>query len=1159
MKAIFMKILKIFLIIAGVLLLTSLVFGLVLVLDWPLWVGIFLLLIIVGIFIGIFFFRKILARKREQKFVQQVIEQDESHLQTLTGKERDESKELQGRWKEAIEILRRSHLRKYGNPLYVLPWYLVIGESGSGKTTAISSARLSSPFAEFARTTGISGTRNCDWWFFEQAIILDTAGRYAIPVDEGRDKDEWQKFLNLLVKYRKKEPLNGIIVTVAADKLAEAQPAVLEEDGRNIRRRIDELMRVLGAKFPVYVLVTKADLIQGMAQFSDLLPEKSLEQPMGVINQDLSTDIAGFLSKTVSIIGERLRNLRILLMNKPESRAHDPGFLLFPEEFENLKGSLEIFLKTAFQENPYQETPIFRGLFYSSGRQEGRPYSHFLKALGLIQEKEVLPGTSKGLFLHDFFEKILPRERGLFAPTKRAVEWSLLTRNLGLTSWIVIGIALCGLLSFSFVKNLSAIRKASHEFVKPPVMVGDFLPDLITMDRFYQATLNVEQQNKNWWIPRFGLKESIKVENGLKERFCNQFQNGFLTPFDKQMEVVLRHMSASTPDETIGEYIVHLVRRLNLLKSRLKEENIDTLQARPQPFYVSLVPAAEQEITPEIRKKFGTLYLYYTLWRPDVVEINKEVATLELWLNHLVNLKRTNLKWVVEWVNTHGTLAPVTLKEFWGGSLEVRDEKPIAPAYTREGKKMIDTFISEFESSLTDPLAISSSKTEFDKWYSNAAFDAWQNFAFTFPKGVERLNGIKEWQQMAMKVSADEGPYYAFLNKMASELEPVASGGNLPPWVQQVYQFQLIKSQGLAGKAAEKVREEGKKFTDKIGKMLGSKKPDQTSRIESQSMAAKAFQDYQNALSTLVPMTSSRNQAYQMTSQAYSEDPAASKAPFYLALEAATRMRNNIGTGRADDEVFWKIVSGPMLYLWAYARMETACYLQSQWEEKVLSETQGAADPQAIQFLLAQEGPVWKFIKGPAAPFIGWSLQKGYYSKEILGGSVPFDSALFDFLSKGAKMQPSATAGAKQNYSVSIKGMPTDVNPEARMKPQSTRLELHCSGTTYSLVNLNYPVTKTFSWSSEICNDVLFQIEIGDMILIKKYVGSQAFPEFLEDFQAGQHIFSPNDFPAEKASLERLGIKYIRANYQFSGDQRVILQARLLPGQLPRKIVQCWQ
>ncbi|MBW2005128.1 MAG: type VI secretion system protein ImpL, partial [Deltaproteobacteria bacterium] len=179
MKQIFLKLLKLALIIAVLLLGIVLAIGIILTLDWPWWVGFFILAGSLGLLLGIIFLRKVWGRRREQRFVQQVIEQDDARLRTLGGKEKERSKELQDRWKEAMEALRRSHLKKLGNPLYVLPWYMVIGESGSGKTTAIESARLSSPFAEFTRTSGVSGTPNCDWWFFEQAIIIDTAGRYA--------------------------------------------------------------------------------------------------------------------------------------------------------------------------------------------------------------------------------------------------------------------------------------------------------------------------------------------------------------------------------------------------------------------------------------------------------------------------------------------------------------------------------------------------------------------------------------------------------------------------------------------------------------------------------------------------------------------------------------------------------------------------------------------------------------------------------------------------------------------------------------------------------------------------------------------------------------------------------------------------------------------
>ena len=252
-------------------------------------------------------------------------------------------------------------------------------------------------------------------------MLIDTAGRYAIPVDEGRDKDEWQKFLSLLVRFRKKEPLNGLVVTVAADQLLQEGASSLENAGKSIRRRIDELMRVLGAKFPVFIMVTKCDLIQGAVRFCDRLEEPSLHQAMGCLNAKLTVDMDTFCKDSVDEIGERLKELRLLMLNQSRTKGKtaDPSLLLFPQEFEKIESGLAAFIRGAFQENPYQETPIVRGVYFSSGRQEGTPYSHFLNELGLIGEKEVLPGTNRGLFLHDFFSTILPGDRKLFAPTQK--------------------------------------------------------------------------------------------------------------------------------------------------------------------------------------------------------------------------------------------------------------------------------------------------------------------------------------------------------------------------------------------------------------------------------------------------------------------------------------------------------------------------------------------------------------------------------------------------------------------------------------------------------------------------------------------------------------------------------------------------------------------
>lgn len=1153
MKDMIIRFLKIFFIaavgISGILL----VFALVLALGWPWWVGFFLLLILAGLGIGGVFLRRMWLKRREQRFVQQVIEQDEARMRKLKGKEKDELKELQVRWKEAINALKRSHLRKSGNPLYVLPWYLVMGESGSGKTTAIKSARLSSPFVEVKRTSGISGTRNCDWWFFEQAILLDTAGRYAIPVDEGRDKEEWQRFLNLLVKYRKKEPIHGLIITVAADKLLETSKEALEEDGRKIRHRIDELMRIMGVKFPVYVLVSKCDLIQGMTRFCDRLPEKSMEQPMGIINNDLSTDIGAFLDRAINTIGERLRNLRLLLLHKPESGGVDPALLLFPEEFENLKQGLGSFMRGAFQENPYQETPVLRGLFFSSGRQEGSPFSHFLNKLGMIGEKEVLPGTGKGLFLHDFFSKILPADKGLLAPTRYAVQWKTFTRNLGLTSWVVIGVAICGLLSFSFVKNLNILNSA-RQFARPPILRGEYLEDLVTMGRFNEAILKLEDQNKDWWFPRFGLYESMNVEKRLKAGYCSQFKNAFLEPLDKDMIEDITNFNAVTPDDVIGRYVAHLARRINLIKARLAGQDIEVMRAKPQPSYVSLLYPANQGIGNEVRQKFGRLYFNYLIWRSDFDEINKKITTFESLLKGLLDIKGKNPTWIVARVNNDGYVPYITLKDFWEGNSEAKGEIVIMPAFTLEGKKLIDSFIGEIESALPDPLIFVNQKIEFERWHRNSSFDAWQSFSSNFSKGKERLGGREEWRRIAVKAADGKGPYVSFLNKMASDLKPLPGKGSPPLWLKQVYRFQTIKKmgdveKGVVAKAAEK----GMNVVSKLERKFGSKAGDS---IAEELLSVEAYREYQKALREIRQVSDSGNQAYQLVRKTYTEDQATSQSPFFKSYEAADKLMYALSDGKPSS-ITRDLIIGPFDYLWEYALIETACHLQAQWEDKVLSEIQGVTGLQASRILLEQDGAARRFIKGPAEPFIKWKQKRGYHAKEILGRTVPFSADFMTFLDTGARFI--ARARTKETYRVSIKGLPTDVNPDARLKPQATHLDLQCDDNAQSLHNYHFPVSKKFNWSPENCGAVIFKIDIEDIVLTKKYGGPYAFPDFLQDFSGGDRTFYPGEFPEQAKSLKRLGIKYIKVNYKFRGAIAVLNDFKSLPEHIPGRIGLCWE
>jgi type VI secretion system protein ImpL len=1174
MKSILLKILKYTLIAAAVVVVLLLVFGLTMMLGWPLWVGVFILFGLLGLFIGLLVLRKVWIKRRENLFVNQVIAQDQYAISQMSSKEKERSRELQDRWKEAVDALKKSHLKRMGNPLYVLPWYMVIGESGTGKTTAIESARLSSPFAEVTRTSGISGTRNCDWWFFEKAILIDTAGRYAIPIDEGRDKEEWQKFLALLVKYRKKEPLNGLVVSIPADKLLQDSAERLTDDGRSIRQRIDELMAVLGARFPVYLLVTKCDLVQGMNQFCDHLPEASLDQAMGRINQDLTSDSQAFAERTFNSIGERLRNMRLIMAHNPgrdrsstaAAEGADPGMLLFPEEFERLEPGLQAFIKGAFAENPYQETPLMRGIFFSSGRQEGSPYSHFLKQLGLIEERDVLPGTNKGLFLHDFFSRILPRDREIFTPTQQALSWSRLTKNLGLTAWVAVGLAVCGLLSYAFVKNLWTLNDIGREFPSPPVLQGEILTDMAILDRYRLAISKVSQKNQGWWIPRFGLNQSSEVEIRLKKTFCEQFNEVFQKNFDKNLASQIAKFSGDTPAEVYGYYVPILVRRINLLKSRLEDRDISELQQMPQPTFEFLSRSSLEKKPPEdLLKRFKSLYLYYLLWQPDRNRLNEELNNLQTYLKHILDLKDANLRWLVEWVSQDETLQNVTLDRYWG-EINPSQKPVIVPgAFTLAGQEKIDGLVREIESSLYDPLLVVNKQEEFNRWYQKQYLDSWQTFAGQFKTGADRLKDHQARERAAATIADDKGAYFAFLQEMTDNLRPIYENPSdkeaVPSWLHLLYALENAKVQAASEAAIEKqgsllakTTKKGKTLLGKLEKKTGVGKD--SDLLASKLAAGRAFYDYQTALSEIAAATISKEAAYQLAAETFNSSPTGGKSPFFRSQNAVKRLQTAFAAVSKQERLFWNLISGPEDFLANYIGNETGCQLQTVWENEVLVEIQGVSDQLNIQqFMFGDEGYALKYAKGPAGPFIGRSLSKGYYAKRVFGLQIPFEKDFLSYLSRGAR----SARPIKTSYEVTFRAQPTSVNRGARILPHATRLELECAESTQTLINRQYPIKKTFVWSPQSCGNVLLEIEVGNLILSRKYTGYQAFGKFLMDFSTGQKTFKSTDFPNQRAALERLGIDTITVKYDISGHKQVISTMRASPGRVPRKIVACWE
>ncbi|MEI7609076.1 MAG: type VI secretion protein IcmF/TssM N-terminal domain-containing protein, partial [Rhodospirillaceae bacterium] len=190
---------------------------------------------------------------------------------------------LQRRLAEALALFTRRCGRQ---TLHRLPWYLVIGTPGAGKTTAIANSGLTFPLADILGqkpVQGFAGTRSCDWWFTSDAVMVDTAGRYTTQDSEpAADSTAWLGLLDLLKYHRPEQPLNGVVVTLSLADLA-TQPLVdrhIAADALNWR--LTEIEARLGIRVPVYVVLTKADRLVGFSEFFAALGEEERRQVWGI-------------------------------------------------------------------------------------------------------------------------------------------------------------------------------------------------------------------------------------------------------------------------------------------------------------------------------------------------------------------------------------------------------------------------------------------------------------------------------------------------------------------------------------------------------------------------------------------------------------------------------------------------------------------------------------------------------------------------------------------------------------------------------------------------------------------------------------------------------------------------------------------------------------
>jgi type VI secretion system protein ImpL len=330
---------------------------------------------------------------------------------------------LQSKMDEVIQTLEGTAKgRQRRNALHAWPWYLLIGASASGKTALLEGlARLAPPVARPPAHL-VNPTSDCNWWVFQTAAILDTCGGYTSCIPQTQDHDEWCGVLEFLHYARARQPLNGILLTVAADALGVQPLEILLRDAITVRQRLHEARRALGRDIPLYILVTRCDLIEGFVGFFAQLPEYIRTQVFGWVHaarlprEQQQHPPGGALpgAHMSAMLTRRLDQLRLFVLNDAlRTGISRQQLFCFPEEFRALQRRLRLFLDTLCALEVPLDAPCVRGVFFCSAQQRGMPFSALRDDLGFKTPIQALEESTGSYFLHDLLTVILPRDRHL--------------------------------------------------------------------------------------------------------------------------------------------------------------------------------------------------------------------------------------------------------------------------------------------------------------------------------------------------------------------------------------------------------------------------------------------------------------------------------------------------------------------------------------------------------------------------------------------------------------------------------------------------------------------------------------------------------------------------------------------------------------------------
>jgi type VI secretion system protein ImpL len=473
--------------------------------------------------------------------------------------------ELSRAAEEAVQWLRNSLLAgaKAKHAVYALPWFVAAGPQASGKTSLLLASGLDFHALPSQRSSDhqiVRPTRYCDWRVTDSGVFIDTAGRYQV---EGPARDEWMALLDTIRKYRADRPLDGFLIIINTKLILVSSEADIERLAKTLRARLDDLINLARSRFPVYVLFTHLDAINGFRDFFGRAGASAGSEVFGVtIPLEKAPGAHALFDVEFDHLYQSLSQRRLLLLQTPASAKARLNIFDFPWRFRDAQAKLGLFTSMMFRPNPFSESPLLRGFYFTANvGSDDRS-----KVVSDADAERPGAAVGKGYFTDRFFNEVLLRDKDL------AASFQSLRKRPSRLKFYLLGAGVLALFLFaasavvSFVGNAQLLSQATERGVrveairqadlgkdvtkKEPVAAQEEI-EAVEALRKTLAVLDDFNRNSPPLRLRFGLYSGNAIQAPLRAIYFDSITQRYVKPAGAALERDLRSFAAGV-DKTVA-------------------------------------------------------------------------------------------------------------------------------------------------------------------------------------------------------------------------------------------------------------------------------------------------------------------------------------------------------------------------------------------------------------------------------------------------------------------------------------------------------------------------------------------------------------------------------------------------------------------------------